>query len=144
MSNTFQSLVTAIDVKDIPDMLQRDGDSKVGTNSPFAINRRSHGKVGAWMAWTLLIATSLVSCVAALDNGISSSLLNSPSTYLQTHSSDCLILFLQRKLNTMRCSCNPQTRRKVPEASSVGQRSEQIQCGGGMTMFRPNILRKGR
>lgn len=61
MSNTYQTLVTALTIEDIPKMLKKLGDSKVGTNSPFAINRKSKGKVFAWLSWVLLIATSLVS-----------------------------------------------------------------------------------
>jgi hypothetical protein len=61
MSNTYQQLVTALDATDIPEMLRKYGDSKVGTNSPFSINRKIHGKAKAWLSWILLISTSLVS-----------------------------------------------------------------------------------
>jgi hypothetical protein len=60
MSNTYQQLVTAFDVTDIPSVLRKYGDSKVGTNSPFAINRKAKGKAKAWLSWILLISTSLV------------------------------------------------------------------------------------
>ncbi|RDI78228.1 hypothetical protein Vi05172_g11687 [Venturia inaequalis] len=59
MSNTYQQLVTSLDAVDIPAMLQKYGDSKVGTNSPFSINRKSRGKTKAWLSWILLISTSL-------------------------------------------------------------------------------------
>ncbi|KAE9962262.1 hypothetical protein BLS_000582 [Venturia inaequalis] len=59
MSNTYQQLVTSLDAVDIPAMLQKYGDSKVGTNSPFSINRKSRGKIKAWLSWILLISTSL-------------------------------------------------------------------------------------
>jgi hypothetical protein len=61
MSNTYQQLVTALDATDIPAMLRKYGDSKVGTNSPFSINRKINGKAKAWLSWILLISTSLVS-----------------------------------------------------------------------------------
>lgn len=61
MSNTYQQLVTSLDAVDIPATLQRVGDAKVGTNSPFSINRKVRGKTKAWLSWILLISTSLVS-----------------------------------------------------------------------------------
>ena len=60
MSNTYQQLVTALNVGDIPNMLKQRGDCKVGTNSPFSINAKVKGKAFAWFSWVLLIATSLV------------------------------------------------------------------------------------
>ncbi|QDS73482.1 hypothetical protein FKW77_009136 [Venturia effusa] len=59
MSNTYQQLVTSLDAVDIPAMLRKYGDSKVGTNSPFSINRKIRGKTKAWFSWILLISTSL-------------------------------------------------------------------------------------
>ncbi|PVI06681.1 hypothetical protein DM02DRAFT_649430 [Periconia macrospinosa] len=59
MSNTYQQLITSLTVRDIKPALEKLGDSRVGTNSPFNINRKSFGKKRAWAAWTLLVFTSL-------------------------------------------------------------------------------------
>jgi hypothetical protein len=64
MSNTYQQLVTSLNVDEIRSVLSRKGDSRVGTNSPFAINDKKSGKLKHWLAWILLIMTSLVSKVA--------------------------------------------------------------------------------
>lgn len=60
-SNTYQQLVTALKVDEIRWVLQKRGDSKVGTNSPWSINHKRKGKTVAWLAWLLLILTSVVS-----------------------------------------------------------------------------------
>lgn len=60
-SNTYQQLVTALKVSEMRWMLSKRGDSKVGTNSPWAINHKQQGKKKAWAAWILLISTSVVS-----------------------------------------------------------------------------------
>jgi hypothetical protein len=60
-SNTYQQLVTSLKVDEIRWVLSKRGDSKVGTNSPWAINHKREGKIKAWLAWLLLIGTSLVS-----------------------------------------------------------------------------------
>lgn len=60
-SNTYQQLVTSLKVDEIPWVLCQRGDSKVGLNSPWSINHKRAGKAKAWLAWILLIATSLVS-----------------------------------------------------------------------------------
>ena len=60
-SNTYQQLVTSLKVDEIRWVLSKRGDSKVGTNSPWAINHKRDGKTKAWLAWLLLIGTSLVS-----------------------------------------------------------------------------------
>ena len=60
MSNTYQQLVTAPDIHDIKAVLERYGDCRVGTNSPFAINRKTKGKLSSWLCWLLLVGTSLV------------------------------------------------------------------------------------
>jgi hypothetical protein len=59
MSNTYQQLVTSLTIGDLKNMLQKFGDSKVGTNSPFNINHKKEGKRKSWLAWLLLITTSL-------------------------------------------------------------------------------------
>lgn len=58
-SNTYQQLVTALKVDEIRWVLQKRGDSKVGTNSPWSINHKRKGKTVAWLAWLLLILTSV-------------------------------------------------------------------------------------
>ncbi len=60
-SNTYQQLVTALKVDEIRWVLSKRGDSKVGTNSPWSINHKREGKTLAWLAWLLLILTSVVS-----------------------------------------------------------------------------------
>ena len=60
MSNTYQQLVTSLTIDDLSHMLQKYGDSRVGTNSPFNINQKAKGKVKAWSAWLLLIGTRFV------------------------------------------------------------------------------------
>lgn len=60
-SNTYQQLATALTVGEMRWVLSKRGDSKVGTNSPWAINHKREGKTKAWLAWALLISTSLVS-----------------------------------------------------------------------------------
>jgi hypothetical protein len=59
MSNTYQQLVTSLTIGDLKNMLQKYGDSKVGTNSPFNINKKKDGRRKSWLAWLLLITTSL-------------------------------------------------------------------------------------
>ena len=60
MSNTYQQLVTSLNMEEIRWALLRSGDCRVGTNSPLTINRKEKGKVQTWFAWLLLIATSVV------------------------------------------------------------------------------------
>jgi hypothetical protein len=64
MSNTYQQLVTALNVDEIRWVLSKKGDSRVGTKSPFAINDKSTGRLKHWLAWLLLITISLVRSVA--------------------------------------------------------------------------------
>ncbi|CAI6339628.1 unnamed protein product [Periconia digitata] len=59
MSNTYQQLITSLTVQDIKPALEKLGDSRVGTNSPFNINHKTFGRKRSWVAWTLLVATSL-------------------------------------------------------------------------------------
>ncbi|PSN67244.1 hypothetical protein BS50DRAFT_472197, partial [Corynespora cassiicola Philippines] len=59
MSNTYQQLVTSLRIGDLRHMLQKFGDSRVGTNSPFSINHKQEGKKRSWAAWLLLISTSM-------------------------------------------------------------------------------------
>ncbi|KAF2681141.1 hypothetical protein K458DRAFT_444963 [Lentithecium fluviatile CBS 122367] len=59
MSNTYQQLVTSLKVGDLKHMLEKFGDSRVGTNSPFNINHKQSGKKKSWAAWLLLVVTSL-------------------------------------------------------------------------------------
>jgi hypothetical protein len=61
-SNTYQQLVTALKVDEIRWALSKRGDSRVGTNSPWSINHKHSGKLVAWLAWILLISTSMVGC----------------------------------------------------------------------------------
>ena len=68
MSNTYQQLVTSLTVDEIRTVLSRYGDSKVGINSPTAINHKSKGKVKAWLAWLLLVSTSLVGAFLLEEN----------------------------------------------------------------------------
>jgi len=65
MSNTYQQLVTAPDVRDIKETLELYGDCRVGTNSPFGINHKTKGKLSSWLCWLLLIGTSLVSTLSS-------------------------------------------------------------------------------
>ena len=58
-SNTYQQLITALKVEEIPWVLSKRGDSKVGTNSPWSINHKKAGKALAWLGWILLISTSM-------------------------------------------------------------------------------------
>ena len=67
MSNTYQQLVTSLNVDEIRWVLSKRGDSRIGTNSPSAINHKRSGKLTAWLSWILLISTSLVrACLQAL------------------------------------------------------------------------------
>ncbi|KAF2813074.1 uncharacterized protein BDZ99DRAFT_339159, partial [Mytilinidion resinicola] len=59
MSNTYQQMVTSLKVGDIKYVLSKYGDTRVGTNSPFAINHKREGRLNSWLAWVLLISTSL-------------------------------------------------------------------------------------
>jgi hypothetical protein len=59
MSNTFQQIVTSLKISDLKYMLSKYGDSRVGTNSPFNIQHKQHGKKKAWAAWLVLILTSM-------------------------------------------------------------------------------------
>lgn len=59
MSNTYQQIVTSLKIRDLKYMLSKFGDSRVGTNSPFNIQHKQHGKKKAWAAWLLLILTSM-------------------------------------------------------------------------------------
>lgn len=59
MSNTYQQLVTSLCIGDLKHMLEKFGDSRVGTNSPFNINHKQDGKLKSWLAWLLLITTSM-------------------------------------------------------------------------------------
>ncbi|KAF2017755.1 hypothetical protein BU24DRAFT_334331, partial [Aaosphaeria arxii CBS 175.79] len=59
MSNTYQQLITSLKIDDLEHMLQKFGDSRVGTNSPLNINHKVQGKKRSWVAWTFLIVTSL-------------------------------------------------------------------------------------
>lgn len=59
MSNTYQQLVTSLKVGDLKNVFEKQGDSRVGTNSPFNIQHKSEGKVKSWAAWLLLICTSV-------------------------------------------------------------------------------------
>lgn len=60
MSNTYQQLLTALKVDDLKHALYKYGDARVGTNSPFSINHKRKGRLKAWLAWILLICTSMV------------------------------------------------------------------------------------
>lgn len=60
MSNTYQQLITSLEVDEIRWVLSKREDSRVGTNLPLAINHKRTGKLKAWLAWLLLISTSLV------------------------------------------------------------------------------------
>ncbi|KAJ4292636.1 hypothetical protein N0V90_009299 [Kalmusia sp. IMI 367209] len=59
MSNTYQQLITSLKTSDLKYMLEKFGDSRVGTNSPWNINHKKEGKGKAWAAWLLLVCTSL-------------------------------------------------------------------------------------
>ena len=61
MSNTFQTVVSSLKADELRTALSKYGDARVGTNSPFNINRKRSGKLRAWLAWFLLVLTSLVS-----------------------------------------------------------------------------------
>lgn len=58
-SNTYQQLVTSLKISDLRHVLEKFGDSRVGTNSPFNINHKSEGKKTSWAAWLLLIFSEL-------------------------------------------------------------------------------------
>ncbi|KAF2450732.1 hypothetical protein P171DRAFT_349403, partial [Karstenula rhodostoma CBS 690.94] len=59
MSNTYQQIITSLQTSDLRYMLEKFGDSRVGTNSPWNINRKEKGKAKSWAAWLLLVCTSL-------------------------------------------------------------------------------------
>ncbi|KAJ4358068.1 uncharacterized protein N0V89_002647 [Didymosphaeria variabile] len=59
MSNTYQQILTSLQTSDLKHMLKKFGDSRVGTNSPWNINRKEKGKAKSWAAWLLLVCTSL-------------------------------------------------------------------------------------
>ncbi|KAH8727409.1 hypothetical protein GQ44DRAFT_570349, partial [Phaeosphaeriaceae sp. PMI808] len=59
MSNTYQQLITSLKASDLKYMLEKFGDSRVGTNSPWNINRKRQGKTKSWAAWLLLVCTSV-------------------------------------------------------------------------------------
>ncbi|KAF2637404.1 hypothetical protein P280DRAFT_372650, partial [Massarina eburnea CBS 473.64] len=59
MSNTYQQIITSLKISDVKSMLEKFGDSRVGTNSPFNINHKTEGKGKSWAAWILLICTSI-------------------------------------------------------------------------------------
>lgn len=59
MSNTYQQLVTSLRIEDLKHVLAKFGDSRVGTNSPMNMNKKSEGKWGSWAAWLLLVFTSI-------------------------------------------------------------------------------------
>lgn len=59
MSNTYQQLVTSLKIGDLRHMLQKFGDSRVGTNSPFSINHKQEGRKTSWTFWLFLVCTSL-------------------------------------------------------------------------------------
>ena len=59
MSNTYQQIITSLQTSDLKHMLQKFGDSRVGTNSPWNINHKCKGRVKSWAAWLLLVCTSL-------------------------------------------------------------------------------------
>ncbi len=86
-SNTYQQLVTALKVNEIRWVLSKRGDSKVGTNSPWAINHKRDGKTTSWLAWLLLISTSIV-CIPLLSKiSVEKLTPHSQSTSLRTPSS---------------------------------------------------------
>ncbi|QSZ32844.1 hypothetical protein DSL72_002424 [Monilinia vaccinii-corymbosi] len=58
-SNTYQQLVTAPQVEEVPWLLSKNGEARVGTNSPWNINLKKSGKAKAWASWLLLICTSV-------------------------------------------------------------------------------------
>jgi hypothetical protein len=47
MSNTYQQLITSLKPSDLKYMLEKFGDSRVGTNSSWNINRKKQGKASA-------------------------------------------------------------------------------------------------
>ncbi|KAL8754967.1 MAG: hypothetical protein Q9199_003976 [Rusavskia elegans] len=59
----IMSIICIVYLKDLNRRPNRNstsvGGKAVGTNSPFNINHKQHGKVQAWLQWTLLIGTSL-------------------------------------------------------------------------------------
>ena len=68
MSNTFQTIVSSLKVDELRSALSKYGDARVGTNSPFNINRKRSGKLRAWLAWVLLVTTSIVSTFNVLSS----------------------------------------------------------------------------
>ena len=84
MSNTYQQLVTSLKISDIKWVLQKFGDSRVGTNSPFSINRKREGKVSSWLAWLLLICTSMVRLFLLRLTAHGLMTINSQYTFLLT------------------------------------------------------------
>lgn len=59
MSNTYQQLVTSVNITDLKHVLSKFGDSRVGTNSPFSINQKREGRKRSWAAWLFLVLTSI-------------------------------------------------------------------------------------
>ncbi|MCJ1478825.1 hypothetical protein MMC13_007509 [Lambiella insularis] len=59
MSNTFQTIVSSLKANEVRWAFSKYGDARVGTNSPFNINRKKTGKINSWLAWGLLVSTSI-------------------------------------------------------------------------------------
>ncbi|MCJ1393672.1 hypothetical protein MMC18_006548 [Xylographa bjoerkii] len=59
MSNTFQTIVSSLKASELRWALSKYGDARVGTNSPFNINRKKSGKSSSWFGWGLLVSTSI-------------------------------------------------------------------------------------
>ena len=70
MSNTYQQIVTSLKVSEIRCVLSKHGDSRVGTNSPMAINHKRTGKVKTWVSWLLLFSILLASVLSLLRGSL--------------------------------------------------------------------------
>lgn len=81
-SNTYQQLATAPLVEEIPWILSKKGDCKVGTNSPWNINVKKSGKAKAWGSWLLLICTSIVCSNRILDEVVVLLIISKPVHFL--------------------------------------------------------------
>ncbi|MCJ1385561.1 hypothetical protein MMC17_008684 [Xylographa soralifera] len=70
MSNTFQTIVSSLKAGELRWALSNYGDARVGTNSPFNINRKKTGKSSSWFAWGLLVSTSIDKPIHFLINSV--------------------------------------------------------------------------
>lgn len=67
--STYQLSITSLDNVEIRWALSRFGDCRVGIDSRSTINRKKIGKMKAWIAWFLLVLTSVARSTARFRGG---------------------------------------------------------------------------